>query len=104
MPTFEQVREKIRKHFPKDHAGSDAKRQKLQWDHETARTMIDATGTYRITKKMDEELNVTGYWVELCATSTSAPRSLSGPYLMPRDARDAAQAHKDGLPLQADLA
>jgi hypothetical protein len=104
MPSFEEVRRKIARHFPKDQAGSDAKRQKLIWDWETARTIIDSTGVYRITKKIDEELHVTGYSLELCATPTSPPRHLSGPFLLPRDARDAAEAHRNGEPLQADLA
>jgi hypothetical protein len=102
MPTLEEVRAKIRKNFPQ--AGSDAKRQKLLWDWETARTIIDSTGTYRITKKMDEEVNVVAYSLELCATPTSPPKHLCGPFLLPRDARDAAQRHANGEPLQADLA
>jgi hypothetical protein len=101
MPTFEEVRKRIARHFPSDR--TPAKRE-LSWDHETARTMIDSTGTYRITKKVDEELGVQGYSLELCATPTSPPRHLCGPFLLPRDARAAAQAHKDGVPLQADLA
>lgn len=45
-----------------------------------------------------------GYYLSLAATPTSQPKHLSGPFLLPRDARDAAQHHANGEPLQADLA
>ena len=72
MPSFEEVRRKIARHFPKN-AGTPA-RGKLVWDWETARTIIDSTGKYRITKKVDEELKVEAYSLELCATRVAWQR------------------------------
>jgi len=106
--TLEQVRERIRRNFPKfpreSEAGSAAKRQKLLvWDRETATTIVTTCGTYRINRKFSEADGFEGYFLELCPTPTSAAKHVAGPFFMPRDARRAAQDHFDGIPLQADL-
>lgn len=102
--TLEKVQEQIRKNFPKDQTRSDAKRQKLLlWDRETATTIITTCGTYRINRKFSEAEGAEGYFLELCPTPTRAAKHLAGPFLLPRDARAAAQDHANGIPLQADL-
>ncbi len=101
--TLEAVRERIRANFPKE-AQSAAKRQKLlTWDRENASSIISSCGVYRISKLYVKDEDCEGYVLSLRSTPTSAPRHLSGPFLFPRDARDAAQRHADGEPLQADL-
>jgi hypothetical protein len=105
MPTLEQAREKIKANFPTE-AQSDAKRQKpLEWNRETMSTIISSCGTYRIFKHEDPmNKGIYGYALQLVATPTCGPKHLCGPFLHAKDCRDAAQRHKDGLPLQADLA
>lgn len=103
MPTIEEIRERIKRNFPQE-ARSAAQRQKLlTWDRETVTTIKSSCGTYRISRQYVEDEDCEGYFLSLCATSTSAPKHLSGPFLLPRDARDAAQRHSQGEPLQADL-
>lgn len=105
MPTLEDVRERIKRNFPTE-AQSDAKRQKpLHWNRETMNTITSDCHTYRIVKQEDpHNEGVYGYNLTLAATPTSPPRHLCGPFFIPKDAREAAQRHADGLPLQADLA
>lgn len=105
MLTLEQVRERIKANFPTQ-AQSDAKRQKpLEWQRETMNTIVSTCGTYRIVKREDPtNAGVYGYTLQLAPTPTSAPKSLTGPLFLPKDAREAAQMHKDGVPLQANLA
>jgi hypothetical protein len=105
MPTIEQIRAKIRRNFP-DQTQSDAQRQKpLAWNRETMTTIVSECRTYRISKMEDpQNKGVYGYTLTLVATPTSPNRHLCGPLLLPKDCREAAQRHKDGLPLQADLA
>ena len=104
MPTLEEVRERIKRNFPTQ-AQSDAKRQKaLEWNRETVTTIKSSCGVYRISKQYVKDEDLEGYFLSLCATATSAPKHLSGPFLLPRDARDAAQRHANGEALQADLA
>lgn len=105
MRTLEQVRAQIQRNFPTQ-AQSDAKRQKLlEWNRETMSTIVTSCGTYRIAK-MEDPMNtgVYGYSLMLTPTPTASPKHLCGPFLIPKDAREAAQRHADGLPLQADLA
>ena len=100
MPTIEQIREKIRRNFPKD-AQSDAKRQKpLTWDRETATSITSSCGGYRIDKRYVKDEDLEGFFLSSC----SPPKHIAGPFLLPRDARDAAERHVRGEPLQADLA
>ena len=104
MPTLEEVRAKIQRNFPPQ-AQSDAKRQKLlSWNRETATTVISNCGTYRINRMFVKADETEGYFLQLAPTPTSAARHLAGPFLIPRDARQAAQDHANGIPLQADLA
>lgn len=102
--TLEEVRVRIKRNFPTE-ARSAAQRQKLlTWDRETITTIKSSCGRYRISKQYVKEEDCEGYFLSLCATPTSAPKHLSGPFLLPRDAREAAQLHASGEPLQADLA
>lgn len=103
MTTLEAVREKIRKNFPKEQTGSDAKRQKLEWNRETMTTLISTCGTYRISRVSDSETETINYFVELAPTPTSAPKRIAGPYHLAKDARHAAQCHSEGIAMQADL-
>jgi len=100
--TFEQVQARIQRNKPV--ADRSVGPKSLLWERETTTSIIETTGKYRIVKREDPDLQVIGYSLELCATPTSAPKHLCGPFLLPRDARDAAQRHYEGLPLQADLA
>jgi hypothetical protein len=101
--TLEEVRQKIRANFPTE---AQSRREiLLQWNRETAHTIVSECRTYRISKMEDpQNKGVFGYALSLVATPTSPNRHLCGPFLHPKDARDAAQRHHDGLPLQADLA
>jgi hypothetical protein len=100
---MDEIREKIKRNFPTE-AQSDAKRQKLlAWNRETATTIVSQCRTYRICRQFVKEDGAEGYFLTLCATPTAPNRHLSGPFLLPRDAREAAQRHADGIPLQADL-
>jgi hypothetical protein len=101
--TLEEIRQKIRNNFPKE---AQSRREiRLEWNRESMNTVVSTCRTYRISKVEDaHNKGVFGYALSLVATPTSANRHLSGPFLIPRDARDAAQRHADGLPLQADLA
>jgi hypothetical protein len=101
--TLEQIRQKIRNNFPKE---TQSRREiRLEWNRESMTTVVSTCRTYRISK-MEDPLNkgVYGYALSLVATPTTPNKHLSGPFLLPRDARSAAQAHHDGMPLQADLA
>jgi len=100
--TLEQVREKIKRNFP-DQARS-AKQKLLEWNRATATTILSGCGTYMIYKQEDPtNPGIWGYSVSLCPTPTSEARHLSGPFLLPKDARQAAQDHANGIPLQATL-
>lgn len=104
MPTLtlEQVRAKIRRNY-----NPDAKPQPkiLVWNHETMHTMVTSCGTYRISKQEDpQNPGCFGFSLSLAPTQQAAARHLCGPFMIPKDARDAAQRHCDGIPLQADLA
>lgn len=103
MKTLEQVREQIRKNFPQDPAHSNHKGP-LVWNRETATTIVSSCGTYRINRIYVKDEDTQGYFLQLCPTPTAGSKHLAGPFLIPRDAREAAQMHADGLPLQADLA
>lgn len=101
--TFEKVREKIKRNMPGQ--TQSAKPKCLEWSRETAMSIVSTCGKYRIAK-MEDPANpgIFGYGLALAATSTSPPRHISGPFLLPKDARDAAEDHRNGIPLQADLA
>jgi hypothetical protein len=103
VKTLEEIRQKIRNNFPKE--AQSRRETPLLWNRETMHTMITDCGTYRIVKQEDpQNKGIFGYSLQLAATPTSAPKHLSGPFLIPRDAREAAQRHADGELLQADLA
>lgn len=97
MKTLEQVREQIRKNFPK---GAVKPCGKLTWDRETINSITSSCGRYRITERYVKDEDAKGFFLSSC----SPPRHISGPYLIARDAREAAQLHSEGQPLQADLA
>jgi hypothetical protein len=104
MPTLtlEQVRAKIRRNYD---PAAKPKPKTLQWNRETMHTMITSCGTYRIAKQEDPtNAGCYCFSLSLALTPTSGARHLCGPFLIPKDAREAAQRHADGLPLQADLA
>lgn len=103
MKTLEEIRQKIRNNFPKE---AQSRREiRLEWNRESMTTVVSTCRTYRISKMEDpQNRGVYGYELSLVATPTSAPKHLSGPFLIPKDARDAADAHRRGEPLQADLA
>ncbi len=80
--------------------GAPDPRRPLEWDRETANSITSNCGRYRITKRYVKDEDTEGFFL----SSTSPPKHLAGPFLLPRDARDAAQRHANGEPLQADLA
>lgn len=103
MPTFEEVRARIQRNIPK--GSTPRSDRELQWERETASTIVSLCGRYRISKMEDpKNPGIFGFGLALCATPTSAPKHLSGPFFSAKDAREAAQAHLRGEPLQADLA
>ncbi len=75
-------------------------RRPLTWDRETINTLVSDCGRYRLIRRHVEEVGTEGWFVALC----DPPRHLSGPYLRPEAAREAAQMHARGEPIQADLA
>lgn len=97
MKTLEQVREQIRKNFPK---GAIKPSGLLTWNRETATTIVSSCGRYRISERYVKDEDCKAFFLSSC----SPPKHISGPYLIPRDAREAAQSHANGEPLQADLA
>jgi hypothetical protein len=101
MPTIDEIRQKIRNNFPKD---TQSRRDKpLVWNRETATTIVSECRRYRISKMYVKDEDLEGYFLSSVATPTQAPKHIAGPFLLPRDAREAAQMHADGVPLQADL-
>jgi hypothetical protein len=102
MPSFEEIRQRIKRNFP-NQAQSDAKRQKLlEWNRETANTITSACGRYRIVKHSDGAQTFE-YSVWSIASTTQAPKKITGPFVTPKEAREAAQDHANGMPMQADL-
>jgi hypothetical protein len=99
MKTLEQVREQIRKNFPQG-TGQRSRCAPITWNRETGTTIVSSCGRYRISRRYVKDEDTEGYFLSSC----SPPKHISGPYLIPRDAREAAQAHANGEPLQADLA
>lgn len=97
MKTLEQVREQIRKNFPK---GAIKPHGKLSWSRETINSITSDCGRYRISERYVKDEDTKGFFLSSC----SSPKHISGPYLIARDAREAAQMHANGEPLQADLA
>jgi hypothetical protein len=100
-PTLEEIQQRIKRNYPSPER--QAIRKILTWDRETATTIKSSCGTYRICRVFQKGDDAEGFNVTLCATPTAPNRHLSGPFLLPRDAREAAQRHADGIPLQADL-
>jgi hypothetical protein len=85
--------------------GSELPDGPIEWNRETMHTITSRCHTYRIVKQEDpKNAGIFGYSLTLSATATSPPKHLCGPFLLPRDARDAAERHRHGEPLQADLA
>jgi hypothetical protein len=102
MDALEQIRQKIQRNMP-NKAQSDAKRQKLlAWNRETATTIVSTDHKLRICKYTDgDDVN---FMVYTTATPTQAPRKVAGPFITPKEAREAAQDYVNGEPMQADLA
>jgi hypothetical protein len=71
----------------------------LQWDRETVTTIVSDCGRYRISRRYVKDEDLEGWFL----SSISPPKHIAGPFLLPKDARDAAQRHANGEPLQADL-
>lgn len=103
MKTLEEVRQKIKRNFPKE-AQSSLKRE-LVWNRETVHSLITSCATYRISKMEDpHNPGLYGYALSLAATPTSAAKHLCGPFITAKECREAAQRHMNGEPLQANLA
>jgi hypothetical protein len=104
MPTIEEIRKKIQRNFPSE-AQSDRRSEALVWNRETAVTIVSSCGTYRISK-MEDPTNkgLFGYALALAPTPTAAAKHLCGPLITARECREAADRHRKGEPLQADLA
>lgn len=103
VPSIDEIRQKIRNNFPKE--AQSRRETPLLWNRETMHTITSECGTYRVSRMEDpHNPGVFGYALSLSATPTAAPKHLAGPYFTPKEAREAAQRHKDGIPLQADLA
>ncbi len=94
---LEEARARIRRNFPKGTEGEQA----LRWDRDSNTAIISSCGTYRITKVITA--SQIAYWVWLCATAHAPARTIAGPYAQPWVARGAAQAHRNGEPMQAQL-
>jgi hypothetical protein len=102
VKTLEEIRQKIKRNFPQK--GQSSLKRELIWNRETAHTLVTSCATYRISKMEDpHNPGLFGYALSLAPTPTSVAKHLCGPLLTARDAREAAQRHVDGEPLQADL-
>ena len=97
--TIEEARQICRRNA-NGHTGEPDRKRPLEWDRETATTITSSCGRYRISKRYVKDEDTEGYFL----SATSPPKHIAGPFLLPRDARDAAQCHANGEPLQADLA
>jgi hypothetical protein len=104
MPTLAEA-SAICKRNAHGKSGTSTPDHPLEWNRETMHTITSRCHTYRIVKQEDpKNEGIFGYSLTLAATPTSAPKHLCGPFLYPKDARDAAERHRRGEPLQADLA
>lgn len=103
MQTIDQIRSKIRKNFPKEMTGSEPKAQKLRWNRETQTSLVSSCGLYRINRVSDSEEGTVNYWASICATLSAPPKNIAGPFNNAKEAREAAQAHLNGEPMQANL-
>ena len=97
--TIEQAREICRRNA-NGKTGERDPNKPIEWTRETMNSLVSDCGRYRLTRRHSPEDDCLGWFLML----TSPPRHLCGPFLIPKDARDAAQRHAQGLPLQADLA
>ncbi len=67
-------------------------------------SIVSSCGTYRISKMEDpDNPGLCGFRLDLCATPASASKFIVGPVLLMRDAKEAADRHRNGEPLQACL-
>jgi hypothetical protein len=103
MPTMDEIRAKIKRNFPKE-AQSRREALPLQWTRETGTTMVTSCGNYRICKYEDGARDVFAYFAFTVPTPTSAARKIAGPFVTPKECRDAVQDFVNGMPMQADLA
>jgi hypothetical protein len=103
MPTLEEVRERIKRNFP-NQTQSDAKRQKLlEWNRETMNTLVTSCGRFRIHKAQDSKRETFDYTAYTIPGAGGPARKVAGPYLTPKECRDAVQDFVNGEPMQADL-
>lgn len=103
MPTIEEVRQKIRRNFPKE-TQSRREALTLKWDRETMNTMVSDCGNYRISKSQDGERGVFAYSAFTVPGPHGPSRKIAGPFVTPKECRDAVQDFINGMPMQADLA
>ncbi len=102
MGDLSRVREKIRANFPKE--DQTQSRREIRWARETTNSIVSSCGTYRISKMEDpDNPGLCGFRLDLCATPASASKFIVGPVLLMRDAKEAADRHRNGEPLQACL-
>jgi len=104
MPTIEQIREKIKRNFPKETRSGQGPEapKKLLWNLETSTTITSSDHRFRIVKHSDGE-DTFEYSLWTIATPTQAPKKITGPFVTAKECRDAAQDYVNGEPMQADL-
>jgi hypothetical protein len=100
MPTLEEVRQKIKRNFPKDEVPKG--NSDLRWNRETALTIVDSRGFYRICKQVTDD-GVENWTCWTLPWGSVKNEKIAGPFRTAKEARDACQAYHNGEPMQASL-
>lgn len=99
MPTFEQVRQKVRRNCSKN-PFPERLPSKLMWVGETAATLISSCKRYRVSKVAHQTGHQYFAW---CLRAGRPAEQIGGVCQSGGEARVTCQAHLDGEPIQAEL-
>jgi len=75
----------------------------LTWDRETVSTIVTHCGRYRIVKTQDGARGVFAYDGYTTAGAIGPARHICGPFVTPKECRDAVQDFHRGTPMQGRL-
>lgn len=102
MPTIDEIRQKIKRNFPKETQSRREALKPLTWNLETGTTMTSSCGRFRIAKHTDGK-DTFEYMLYTIPSPTVRSRKIAGPFVTAKECRDAAQDYVNGEPMQADL-
>ena len=103
MPTFEELRAKIQRNKPQ-HQQQPTEAKPLVWERSTMNTIVTTCGRFLIHKAQDVDSNTFDYSGYIPAGPHGPARKICGPFITPKECRDAVQDYVNGQPMQADLA